>query len=368
MLSLSSVAACVRRSALALVFILLGVPWAAAQETAAPLRVSTVLLPPYVMKDGDQLTGFSVELWEAIALKLNVTFAFEIVPEVQALLDSVASRTTAVGVSGVFITAERDKHVDFSVSILNAGLQVMVPGKATGAAPTPLRSLWNLVASPAAAIWLGVAMLIIIVPAHVIWLLDRGNEESVSVTRRYIPGIFYGLIWATTALVSQVQQLPRQWFARVLALIWMFIGVVFISLYTAELTANLTVEQVYGNIRGPDDLSGRRVATIAGSTSAEYLRSINAKVQEFQLAEGMYKALLDGAADGILFSAPTLKYFAAHEGAGLVRLVGPEFHKSDLGIVVPLNDPLRKRINAALLSLQEDGTYTTIYEKWFGGI
>lgn len=358
--------AAIRRCLIAMLLFLPWMPLAAAQEEPAPLRVATFLLPPYAIQDGDRLSGFSIDLWEAAAAKLELDFTYEVVPDVQALLDKVAARQAEVGVSGVFITAERDKTVDFSVSILNAGLQVMVPSKGSGAAPSPLASLWNLVVSPAAAIWLGVAFVIIIIPAHIIWLLDRGTEESVSVSRKYIPGIFHGLVWATTALVSQVQQLPRQWLARVLALIWMFVGVVFISLYTAELTANLTVEQIRGAIDGPGDLPGKRVATIAASTSAAYLRSINAKVQEYPLAEDMYKALLDGDAEAVLFSAPTLKHFAAHDGTGLVRLVGPEFRKSDLGIVLPLNDPLRKRINAQLLSFMEDGTYQVIYEKWFG--
>ena len=356
----------VRRCALALALIIFGASWAAAQEGATQIRVSTFLLPPYVMKDGDKLTGFSIELWEAIAAKLNLSSSFEMVSDVRALLKSVADGASDVGVSGVFITAERDKSVDFSVSILSAGLQVMVPGKAIDSAPTPLWSLWKLIASPVAAVWLGVAFLIIIIPAHIIWFLDRGSDESVSPSRKYFPGIFSGLVWATTALVSQVQQLPRQWLARVLALIWMFVGVVFISLYTAELTASLTVEQIRGNINGPADLPGKRVGTIASSTSVDYLRSISAKVSEYSAAEEMYQALLDGKLDAILFSAPTLKHFAAHSGQGQVRLVGPEFRKSDLGIVVQLNAPLRKRINSAILSLEEDGTYTAIYEKWFG--
>ena len=61
-----------------------------------------------------------------------------------------------------------------------------------------------------------------------------------------------------------------------------------------------------------------------------------------------------------------LKYYAAHEGAGKVRVVGPEFRRGDLGFVVRLNSPLRKRIDSALVTLHDDGTYERIYEKWFG--
>jgi polar amino acid transport system substrate-binding protein len=357
-----------RWSALALLLLLAGAPTAPAQaqDTTQALRVATFVLPPYVMKEGDHLTGFSIDLWDRIAERLKVPVTYAEVPDVNRLLEAVRSQNTDVGVSGVFITAERDRTVDFSVSILNAGLQVMVPETGSLQAPTPLTDMLALIFSPSAAIWLGVAFLIIVIPAHFVWLLDRGKEESISPGRSYFPGIFHALVWATTALVSQVQQMPRQWIARVFGLLWMFAGVVFIALYTAQLTATLTVQEIRGTINGPSDLPGKKVATLVGSTSAAFLREIKADVQEYPTVEDMYQALAEKKADAVLFSSPTLLNYAAHEGAGKVKLVGPEFRKSDLGIVLQLNSPLRKKINAVLLQMREDGTYNEIYDKWFG--
>ena len=50
-----------------------------------------------------------------------------------------------------------------------------------------------------------------------------------------------------------------------------------------------------------------------------------------------------------------------------MKLVGPEFDKNDVGFVVQLDSPLRKRVSNQLLALHEDGTYRRIYTKWFGG-
>jgi polar amino acid transport system substrate-binding protein len=79
------------------------------------------------------------------------------------------------------------------------------------------------------------------------------------------------------SLVSQVQGLPGDWFARLLALVWMFAGVVFVAFYTAQLTATLTVQKIQGAIGGPGDLPGKQIATIAGSTAADYLRAHNSR-------------------------------------------------------------------------------------------
>src|SRR5439155_5870843 len=118
--------------------------------------------------------------------------------------------------------------------------------------------------------------------AHLIWLLDRGSDAGISPSKSYFPGIFHGLFWAATALISQVQQVPGMWLARILGFLWMVVGVIFIALYTAQLTATLTTEQIRGAINGPDDLPGNRVATIANSTAVKYLQGIGAVVEEFR--------------------------------------------------------------------------------------
>ena len=57
----------------------------------------------------------------------------------------------------------------------------------------------------------------------------------------------------------------------------MFAGVVFVALYTAQLTATLTFQQIAGGINGPEDLVGKRVAVTAGSTSASAVGELQAQ-------------------------------------------------------------------------------------------
>jgi polar amino acid transport system substrate-binding protein len=318
------------------------------------------------MKQGDQLTGFSIDLWNEIASHLKLITSYQVAPDIDTLLVSLRTKRADVIVTGIFYSTERDREFEYSYPIMEAGLQVMVRDEGGGAVPTPLKDVFNLLFSKSALIWLGVALVIIIVPAHLIWLLDRGNEEGASPSKGYFPGILHAMTWATTALVSQVQTLPGQWLARIIGLLWMFAGVVFIALYTAELTATLTVDQIRGAINGPGDLPGKRVATIAQSAAATYLRGIKAEVQEFPTLDQMYQALIDGKADAILLGAPALRYYAAHDGIGRVKMVGPEFDRNDIGFLFQLGDPLRRRVSSELVALREDGTYDKYYEKWFG--
>ncbi len=67
------------------------------------------------------LTGFSIDLWNAIANRLHWTSEFEIVPNVQLQLAHVSLHGADVGVGAISITAERIADYDFSQPILNAG-------------------------------------------------------------------------------------------------------------------------------------------------------------------------------------------------------------------------------------------------------
>ena len=338
-----------------------------AQNTPPELRVTSYVLPPFVIEDRGRLTGFSIDLWEEIAVRLKVKSSYEILPDVDRCIEAVRSNDADIGVSAFFYTKTRDQIIDYTYSTLNAGLGIMVRGQAgpQGGRVRPLPEWFALMFSQSAAIWLVATLIIIIIPAHVAWLFDRGKEGGVSPTKSYIPGIFNSLFWAFTVLLSQGQTMPKHWVARFFAAIWMFAGVIFVALYTAQLAALLTAEQIRGSLNGPGDLPGKQIGTVV-STAEDYLRKINADVRVFPSTNQMFQALIDSEIDAVVLDAPVLNYYATHEGRGRVKLVGPEFDKNDLGFVVPLGSPLRKEVSNELLALHEDGTYRRIYEKWFG--
>jgi len=119
------------------------------------------------------------------------------------------------------------------------------------------------------------------------------------------------------------------------------------------------------DIKGPQDLSGKRVATTPGSTSAASLRELKARVYQFPVLKFAYLALLDKKVDAMVFDAPVLLNYAAFAGKGRVKLVGQVFRQEDYGIVFPQNSPLRDQVNSALSALREDGSYQKVHDKWF---
>jgi polar amino acid transport system substrate-binding protein len=338
---------------------------AMAQTNTSELRVVTRVLPPVVVDQNGTLTGFSIDLWNKIAEHLKLKVRYQVAPDVRALLDEVRDGKADLGVAAISITSAREAAYDFSHPILSAGLQIMVRGKGQETDSNPLMDLLGLLFSKTILLWLGIALLLILLPAHIVWLLERRHPNGILPTEKYFPGIFHAMYWAAGTLATQAEQMPRQWLARVLAVLWMFTGVVFVAFYTAQLTATLTVQQIQGTINGPDDLQGKKVATTRGSTAAAYLRELRAQVLEVSVIEDAYQALVNKEADAVVFDAPILLYYAVTGGKGRVHLVGTPFRKEDYGIVFQAGNPLRKQVNNTLLAMREDGSYQQIYDRWF---
>jgi polar amino acid transport system substrate-binding protein len=335
------------------------------QPQPESLRVATRLIKPFVLEDKGKLTGFSVELWQEIAKQLNIKSEFVVKPTVRDLLASVDDREANLGIAAISITAERELKWDFSQPMFDAGLQILV---AAQAAESSL--IGNIVAGIFTRdflLMIGMVIVLIAIPAHIVWFLERRPSGSLLIKRSYFPGIFEAAWWASATLATQADQMPKSALARIAAVIWMFSSVIFIAYFTASVTSNLTLQQLRGDIKGPEDLPGKTVASVKGSTSVDYLRQHNAEVVEFGKVEEAYQALQQGQVSAVVYDAPVLLYYASHEGKGKVQIAGAIFRKENYGIVFPDKSPLRKRVNEALLKLKENGTYDRLYGKWFGG-
>ena len=137
-----------------------------AQGGTTKLRVATRMVPPMVIEKNGILSGFSIELWNSIGERLNRETEYVVMSDVSELLDAVGSGRADLGIAAISITSERENRFDFSQPIINSGLQILVRGTAANVEPNPLRELMQLFFSRTLLIWLGIALLLILIPAH----------------------------------------------------------------------------------------------------------------------------------------------------------------------------------------------------------
>lgn len=358
------------------------------------LRVATRVIPPFVMQNNDKLTGFSIDLWEKIRQELgqaasspnpsspnpsnpnaaSTTVAssspaissprnskitvYNTLPE---MLGAVRDGKADLAIAAISITAEREAQFDFSYPIFNSGLRILVrtPSK-SGAFVNVFKDLL----SPSFLQLIGLAIAMVVFASHVIWLLERRHPHS-PIAQSYFPGIFEAAWWAASTLATQAEEMPKGVMGRVMAVMWMFVSVLFVAYFTATVTASMTVESLQGDIKNIADLKGRSVATIARSSAAEFLESQPITVIPVDKIDDAYTALLTEKVDAVVFDGPVLQYYAVQEGKGKVQVVGDLLRSESYGIALATGNPNRKAINSALLKLHENGTYQALYDQWF---
>lgn len=327
------------------------------------LRVAVKPIAPFVLKQGTALTGFSIDLWNALAQRLKVDTVWVEVKTVGEQLQAVKSGKADAAIAAITITKQREEEIDFTQPYFDSGLQIMVRAEGSNRLLEVLDSFpWRM-----AGALLMVAIAIMFVMANVLWLVERRASEHFR--KGYLKGIGEGL-WAAALIVATGEHGDREAPRAVKRLItfsmWLA-GVVLIAQLTATVTSTQTVDRLNSTIRGPADLAGKKIATVPGTVAADYLTEHGVQFVNVASADDGYELVLQGEVQALVFDAPTLQYWSTRGGNGRLRVVGPIFAPDKYGIAVADGSPLRKQINGALLQMYEDGTYEEIHKKWFGG-
>jgi len=326
----------------------------AATQAGPTLRVGIKPLDPFVTRSGSRYSGFSIELWDEIARRNGWRTEYVWHETLPTLLDDVAGRKVDVGIAGISITQEREARFDFSYPMFNAGLQVLTPAQANASVLGALGRLF----SASLGMYLAALGLAIFLAGNVVWLFHRHEP--------YLPGVANGMFRAAAiGLVGEVGE-PAHPISRGVAVVWIVLGIGFVSMFTATVTTELTVQQIQGSIRGVSDLVDRRVVTVEGSTAARYLTDRRIDFEGMPAVEAAFERLDAGTADAMVFDAPVLQHHLQVTDTDRLVLVGNVFQREDYGIAMPTGSTLRKPINETLLEMRSDGAYTRIYEHYFG--
>lgn len=121
-------------------------------------------------------------------------------------------------------------------------------------------------------------------------------------------------------------------------------------------------------IDGLKGLDGKVVATKQGTTSVEFLKAnaTPADVKLFPNDNAMFMELMTGGVDAVMFDKPVVESFVSKRGKDKVKIVGELYAGQPYGIGFPKGSELTAKVNAALKTLKANGTYATLYKKWFG--
>ncbi|MDA8585710.1 transporter substrate-binding domain-containing protein [Rhodobacteraceae bacterium] len=327
---------------------------------AQDLRVVTVSRTPFSFVENDVDTGFSIELWAAVAEDLGFSYSINRVQSFRDMLVNVETDQADIAIANISITADRETRMDFSQPIFASGLRIMVPAGQSGV--STLSVLWTrdigLLAIAALALLLGAGMLM--------WRFERNAQEYFKGNAR--EKLFPSFWWALNLVVNGgfEERAPRTPLGRIFATLLVISSLFIVSIFVANITAAITVGAIQSNVNSVNDLYGKRVGTTSGSTAAAYLEQRELIFRGFDDLALLLQSFENGDLDAVIFDAPILSYYVNTSGAGIGELKGPMFLRESYGFALQSGSPLREPINRTLLRFAEDGTYNALLTKWFG--
>jgi ABC-type amino acid transport substrate-binding protein len=306
--------------------------------------------------------GISIQLWQMLARDLGLTYTFKEM-DLLGLLNGMRDGTLDAAVAALTMTAEREEQMDFTHPFYTTGLGIAVPRTHKGSLFQNLRRVFSVQFIQA----LAGLLLVLFIFGVLVWLSERKRNPAHfggSVSQ----GLWSGFWWAavTMTTVGYGDKAPISIRGRILALIWMFAGIITISSFTASITAALTITQLASPINGPEDLAHVRTATIPGSTSAEYLRKHHLLSKPYGTPLEGLQAVAAGDIDAMVYDAPLLRYLAIQSLQGAVTVLPFTFERQDYGIALRTNSPLRELMNRAILRHLKLPAWQTLLQQYTG--
>jgi len=311
------------------------------------LVVATKQSPPFAMKnDKGEWEGISIDLMRAIAEKEQRKLVIREM-SLTGMLEAVERGAVDAAASAITMTAERERLLDYSYPYFHSGLAIAVREKES----SWLHIIGRLF-SPAFLRVLAALSMLLLVSGVLVWLFERRkNPEQFGGTPAQ--GIGAGFWWAavTMTTVGYGDKAPATLGGRLIALVWMFTGLVVISGFTAAMTTVLTVGSLESDIREVDDLYGKKVGTVQASSSGSFLEDAAIRYRPFPVITEALHALEEGKIDAVVFDEPIMRYLVTSGEVNGITIVDRVFRPEYYAIALPPGSVQREALNRNLLDI-----------------
>ncbi|WP_010631814.1 basic amino acid ABC transporter substrate-binding protein [Sporolactobacillus vineae] len=137
------------------------------------------------------------------------------------------------------------------------------------------------------------------------------------------------------------------------------------------LSTNKILVAKNSSVKSAADLKGKKIAVQSGTTGQVAIEKIvgknNPNVRKFKTINLAILDMLNHGSDAVVADNTVIEQYARNNPGKNLKVIQdnkafvPEFY----GIMYPKNSKLKADFDKAINKLYNDGTYKTIYEKWF---
>ncbi len=341
--------------------ILLLFAWGSLHARGDTLNIAVYNSAPYgyQYKDGS-MGGLMPELWEEIAGELNYRCRYYI-EDMSGLLKGLQNGSYDVALGAISITPEREKIVDFSHAVNPSGTGIAVRASSLKGS---FRTYWRPILISLLRLFIGITTLLL-TAGVLIWLIERKNNQHFrSGWRGLIDGMWWSAVTMTT--VGYGDKVPKSVLGRMMAMTWIFVGIVLIALFTANASSIFLNTEMETEISTVQDLYSVRVGSVAKSSGAEYLKLNHISFNCYSSVDEALQALVSEKIDAVVYNTPVLIYYRHNHYQNEVKLANRELLKNNMGIAFPTNSPIVEEVNLILLQKITQPDWQNVVYSYFG--
>ncbi|XP_070579858.1 glutamate receptor ionotropic, NMDA 2A-like isoform X2 [Ptychodera flava] len=293
--------------------------------------------------------------------------------------DLVYGRADMV-VGGLKLSSERQKVLDFSVPFMASGVSVIVE---QSRGKTPPRAVWDPFNF---LVWIMALLVFLWVTSIIVFFFEWFSPTGYA--RRYTEPrgsnfTFEDSIWMTWALVfnnSLPHRVPKSVSGKFMTTVWAFYSLVFIALYTANLTAHMIKVETKLPIRGFMDPKMQnpysantkiKFATVQNTNTESLIASFNYRMHGYmkeylvESAEQGIQLLDEGKLDVFIYDAMVAEYLASRDRQCDLITVDSAFAMAGYAVAFTRGSPWREKFDEALLKFIDNGFLNSLRAKWF---
>ena len=331
------------------------------------VNVGVCPFPPLIF---NQTKGFSIELLDRICTGNKLEPVYRQYPNQESVVQAVLDGECDIGAAGIALHPLIERKVNYSLPHFESGLAIAVMKTNNSSGIAGLMSLGKLAyLFEVLGITLVFFMIGVSVIAHIIWLVERNDQGETSFAKSYRKGVVDAYWWAivTMTTVGYGDKTPARPVGKLVAAVWMIIGIVWFASLTATLSSAFTMINLESSsVRELSDLTDKRVGILSGSAGRMvHLYNYLGEVVYAATAGDLENLLMNGKVEAVIHDVATLKYLIKDNPAA--QIVGQVFARQQYAMIVNQENGhfLEEVINTSLLEIKHSGAYQELYDQWF---